>query len=84
MEAIRWLNNKIEIIDQTRLPQQVVYLQLSSYQEVAQEIKGMKVRGAPMIGVTAAYGIALGAQAIEANSKNRFLAELRHITEVLA
>ena len=84
MEAIRWLNNKIEIIDQTRLPQQEVYLQLSSYQEVAQAIKGMKVRGAPMIGVTAAYGIALGAQAIEANSKNRFLAELRHITEVLA
>ncbi len=84
MEAIRWLNNKIEIIDQTRLPQQEVYLQLFSYQEVAQAINGMKVRGAPMIGVTAAYGIALGAQAIETDSQDKFLAELRHIAEVLA
>lgn len=84
MKAIRWLNNKIEIIDQTRLPQQEVYLQLFSYQEVAQAINGMKVRGAPMIGVTAAYGIALGAQAIETDSQDKFLAELRHIAEVLA
>jgi methylthioribose-1-phosphate isomerase len=81
---IEWLGNKLKILDQSRLPWEEVYLELSSYQEVGQAIKEMKVRGAPMIGVIAAYGIALGAQRIEASGKDGFLAELHRITQALA
>lgn len=49
----------VRILDQSRLPQQVVYLRLTHEREVAEAIKSMKVRGAPAIGVTAAFGIAL-------------------------
>jgi len=84
IKPIAWLGNKLKILDQSRLPWEEAYLELSSYEEVAQAIKEMKVRGAPMIGVIAAYGIALGAQRIEASSEDGFLAELQHITQVLA
>ena len=84
MEATTWLDDRIEIIDQTKLPWEEVYLQLSTYEEVAQAIKEMRVRGAPLIGIVAAYGIALGAQSIETKSKEHFLAELRRMAEVLA
>ena len=84
IKPIEWLESKLKILDQSRLPWEEVYLELSSYQEVARAIEEMKVRGAPMIGVIAAYGIALGAQRIEASNRERFLAELQHITEALA
>jgi methylthioribose-1-phosphate isomerase len=84
IKPIEWRENRLKILDQSRLPWEEVYLELSSYQEVAQAIKEMKVRGAPMIGVITAYGIALGAQRIEASHKEEFLAELQHITHVLA
>ena len=84
IKPIEWLESKLKILDQSRLPWEEVYLELSSHQEVAQAIEEMKVRGAPMIGVIAAYGVALGAQRIEASSREGFLAELQHITEALA
>jgi len=83
MQTIEWLNGKVRILDQTRLPQTEVYLELSTYQEVAQAIKEMKVRGAPVIGIAAAYGLALSAQTIKASNKTEFLIELRRIAQVL-
>ncbi len=50
----------IFIIDQTQLPQNLVIQQIRSAEEIARAIKNMHVRGAPLIGVTAAYGVALG------------------------
>jgi methylthioribose-1-phosphate isomerase len=84
IKPIEWRENRLKILDQSRLPWEEVYLELSSYEEVAQAIKEMKVRGAPMIGVIAAYGVALGAQRLKAGSKEGFLAELQHITQALA
>jgi len=84
IKPIEWQENRLKILDQSRLPWEKVYLRLSSYQEVARAIKEMKVRGAPMIGVIAAYGVALGAQRIEASNREGFLTELQHITEALA
>ena len=49
----------VRLLDQSQLPQQVVYLRLTHEQEVAEAIKSLKVRGAPAIGVTAAFGLAL-------------------------
>ncbi len=84
MKPVEWLDNKVKVLDQTRLPREESYLELSSYQEVAQAITEMKVRGAPAIGVAAAYGIALGVQGIETRVKEEFLTELHQILEVFS
>src|SRR5437660_12619891 len=49
----------VEIIDQTRLPHELVVLRLASAADAARAIRDMQVRGAPLIGATAAYGMAL-------------------------
>ena len=84
LKAIEWVSGKIRLIDQTRLLWEEVFLELSDYREVAAAIKEMKVRGAPAIGIAAAYGIVLGAQGIKANSKEEFVAKLRPVSETLA
>lgn len=61
--TIRWVDNEIEILDQTLLPEEERYLRLKTYQEVVEAIKHLRVRGAPLIGITAAYGVVLAAQA---------------------
>ena len=81
MKPIEWLDNKVRILDQRRLPQEEVYLEFEDYQEVARAIREMKVRGAPAIGVAAAYGIALGAQGIRAENRIEFVAELEQILQ---
>lgn len=62
VETLRWRNNQLEMIDQRCLPSVVQYLSYSDAQTVADGIQKMVVRGAPAIGVAAAYGIALEAQ----------------------
>ena len=84
MEPVVWLGDRIEIIDQTRLPWEEVRLQLLTYREVAEAIREMRVRGAPVIGIVAAYAIALGSQSIETQDRERFLADVRSIAETLA
>jgi methylthioribose-1-phosphate isomerase len=65
MRTIAWQNNKIKIIDQTRLPHKLSYIYLSNLDQVVSAIKSMKIRGAPAIGVAAAFGCALGASDLE-------------------
>jgi len=84
LKAIELVSGKVRIIDQTRLPWEETFLEISDYREVASAIKEMKIRGAPAIGIAAAYGMALGAQGIEAASKDEFLAKLRPISETLS
>ena len=84
LKIIEWLGDRIRIIDQTQLPHKEVFLELRDYREVADAIKKLRIRGAPDIGVAAAYGFALGAQAIKASSKKDFLTKLRPITKTLA
>jgi len=84
MKTIEWLGNKLKIIDQTQLPGKLAFSKLRSYTEVVAAIKGMKVRGAPAIGVAAAYGIALGVQNIKAQNKAEFLSQLDEILQSFA
>jgi methylthioribose-1-phosphate isomerase len=79
-----WLGNRLRVLDQTRLPQEEVYLELSRYQDVASAIAELKVRGAPAIGVASAYGVALGAIKIKTKSRDSFLQKLRAITQTIA
>jgi methylthioribose-1-phosphate isomerase len=66
----------VRLIDQSRLPTEEVYVECRTLEEVADAIRSMRVRGAPAIGVTAAMGLALGAQTIEANTFDEFYAAL--------
>ncbi|HVQ36554.1 MAG TPA: S-methyl-5-thioribose-1-phosphate isomerase [Pyrinomonadaceae bacterium] len=61
IKTIEWTNDGISMLDQRLLPGEEKYLMLRSYEEVAEAIKKMVVRGAPAIGVSAAMGLALGA-----------------------
>jgi len=83
-EAIRWLDGRLRILDQSRLPREEVFLDLDNYRDVVKAIKEMKVRGAPAIGVAAAYGIALGAANIQTRNKGEFLAQLNQVVEAFA
>jgi len=76
MKPIEWLRDRLRILDQTRLPQETVFVELSDYQQVVAAIKELKVRGAPAIGVAAGYGIALGAGQVKAEGTEAFRQQL--------
>lgn len=62
LEAIRWQEGRLYLLDQRRLPAEIVYVNCSTAAAVAEAIKEMVVRGAPAIGVSAAYGMVLAAR----------------------
>ncbi len=66
IETLRWANDRLEMIDQRILPAAFEYLAYDSAASVAEGIRGMVVRGAPAIGVAAAYGVALEALRLSA------------------
>lgn len=74
----------VVILDQTRLPAEETYLALSSAEDIWDAIYKLKVRGAPAIGVAAAYGIYICSRQIQAVSYNEFYAEFRRVKEYLA
>jgi methylthioribose-1-phosphate isomerase len=84
MKPIEWLGNRLKILDQTQLPGKVVFIEFRNYAEIVAAIKRMKVRGAPAIGVAAAYGIALGAQNIKAENKAKFVSQFDRILQSFA
>ncbi len=59
MKTLEWVDNKLKLIDQRKLPDTLEYIYCSNYKEVIVAIKNMTVRGAPAIGVSAAFGMAL-------------------------
>jgi methylthioribose-1-phosphate isomerase len=81
MKPVEWLGDRLRIIDQSKLPDKLVYLELKDYRSIISAIVELKVRGAPAIGITAAYGIALGALSIEYTDLKRFSKELDRILQ---
>lgn len=79
VKAIEWRNKKVVILDQSKLPLEVTYIDCSNYQIVAECIRTLKIRGAPAIGIAAAMGIALGAQDIKTENFERFVEGLEPI-----
>lgn len=84
MQAIAWTDGKIILLDQTELPLEEVYLELDDYRQVAEAIRALRVRGAPLIGIAAAYGLVLAAREIEATDRESFAARLRAAADELA
>jgi len=84
LKTIEWLDDKLRILDQSKLPWEQSFVDLAGYQDVALAIKEMRIRGAPAIGVAAAYGIALGAQDIKTTDEDNFLNQLNQVMQTLA
>jgi methylthioribose-1-phosphate isomerase len=74
--TVSWKNGSVVLIDQTKLPNKLVYVRCKDYREVANAIKKLVVRGAPAIGVTAAFGLALAAQASRAKALPELMTDL--------
>ncbi|MCR4434292.1 MAG: S-methyl-5-thioribose-1-phosphate isomerase [Clostridiales bacterium] len=79
MRPLEYKDGVLKLIDQTKLPAEYSVVDCKTYSEVAAAISGMIVRGAPAIGVTAAYGIAIGAMGIYTSSREIFFKELEEI-----
>jgi methylthioribose-1-phosphate isomerase len=81
---IEWLDGKLRILDQSKLPREQILADLDNYRDVVLAIKEMRVRGAPAIGIAAAYGIALGASGIKTIDKDEFMAQLNQVVQAFA
>jgi methylthioribose-1-phosphate isomerase len=84
VETLRWADNRLEMIDQRILPATFQYLAYDSAASVAEGIRSMVVRGAPAIGVAAAYGIALEALRLQAKPAGEFTTGMEAGFKVLA
>lgn len=82
--TVEWKNGAVRLLDQSKLPGTVEFLDCRDYQTVADAIRTLKVRGAPAIGVTAAMGVALGAQTIQTTNQETFTQAVRKICDELA
>jgi len=80
---IQWANDRLRLLDQRLLPGEVVYVDYDDYRAVADAIRTMVVRGAPAIGITAAYGMALAARQSRAGDGEGLLVDLQVAAEVL-
>jgi len=78
-----WYNDHVRLIDQTRLPNEFDYVEIRLYEDMAMAIETMIVRGAPAIGVAAAYGVYLGARQIQTSDRSEFLTQLEKVAERL-
>ena len=83
-EGVPLLPGKLRIIDQTKLPQQLVYLELDGIDEAVAAIKRLSVRGAPAIGCAAALGLAAAAQHLECRNPADFIKEVGRLAGQLA
>ncbi|MCD9187430.1 MAG: S-methyl-5-thioribose-1-phosphate isomerase [Pyrinomonadaceae bacterium] len=81
---VKWSDEGVLMLDQRLLPTEEKWLTLKTYNDVAAGIKDMVVRGAPAIGVSAAYGIALGMKNFVGTNMVDFEDELDYMSEVLA
>ncbi|MBA3913888.1 MAG: S-methyl-5-thioribose-1-phosphate isomerase, partial [Acidobacteriales bacterium] len=79
IQTLEWTSEGVRFIDQTKLPMEETYVNCTTYQQVADVIRNMVVRGAPAIGVAAAMGIALGVQSSPAANVDELERELGEI-----
>ncbi len=84
IKTLEWTDAGVRLIDQTKLPTEETYVTCTSYEEVANAIRTMIVRGAPAIGVTAAMGVALGVRDSQARDHAELQRDFDRICEVLA
>ncbi len=83
VKTIEWKDNRVLMLDQSRLPHEVIYVECTDYHKVAEGIRKLWIRGAPAIGIAAAMGIALGAQEISAGNFDELVEGMQPIFNTL-
>ncbi|MEM3089024.1 MAG: S-methyl-5-thioribose-1-phosphate isomerase [Candidatus Nitrosotenuis sp.] len=83
LKTIEWKNNKVVMIDQTKLPNELVFVEYSDFKDVANAIKTLIIRGAPAIGVAGAFGLALAALQSSAKTTNELISDLESARKIL-
>ncbi|NJM97681.1 MAG: S-methyl-5-thioribose-1-phosphate isomerase [Phormidesmis sp. RL_2_1] len=81
--SIEWINDRLRLLDQRQLPKTIAYCDYTDYRAVADAITTMVVRGAPAIGLTAAFGLAIAAHQSTATTMAAFLQDLQLAGEYL-
>ena len=84
IKPVEWTKDGVRMLDQRLLPSEETYLMLRSYEEVAEAIRKMVIRGAPAIGIAAAMGIALGASQSVGTSVADLDDDLQYISDVMS
>jgi len=83
LRTVEWKDNKLLMIDQTKLPNELVFVEFTDFNQVAKAIKNLVVRGAPAIGVSGAFGLALAALQSNASSKENLINDLENARKIL-
>ena len=84
IQTLEWTDQGVRFLDQTKLPTEETYVTCRTYQEVADVIRNMVVRGAPALGVAAAMGVALGVKNSKAESTGDLKREFDQICDVIS
>ncbi len=84
MRSVKWENNELIILDQTKLPDTTEFIKLDKAEDVWDAILHLKVRGAPAIGIAAAYGLCVAMRDTGAKSHEEFMTELKKNSQYLA
>jgi len=83
LKTLEWKDNKLVMIDQTKLPNELIFVEFTDYNEVANAIRTLVVRGAPAIGVSGAFGMALAALQSKATTKEELIEDLEKAKKIL-
>ena len=83
LKTVEWKNNKVVMIDQTKLPNELIFVEYDDFNQIADAIRTLVVRGAPAIGVSGAFGLALAALQSTASSKDELLSDLERAKKIL-
>jgi methylthioribose-1-phosphate isomerase len=83
LRTVEWKNNKVIMIDQTKLPNKLIFVEYDDYTQVADAIRTLVVRGAPAIGVSGAFGLALAALQSKAATKDQLISDLEKARKIL-
>ena len=83
LKTVEWKDNSVIMIDQTKLPNNLEYVTYTDYNQVANAIRTLVVRGAPAIGVSGAFGLALAALQSNAKEKDQLIQDLKTAKKIL-
>lgn len=83
LRTVEWKDNTVVMVDQTKLPNELVFVTYKDYNDVANAIRNLVVRGAPAIGVSGAFGLALAALQSSATTKNELISDMENAKKIL-
>ncbi len=83
LRTVEWKDNAVVMVDQTKLPNELVFVTYKDYNDVASAIRNLVVRGAPAIGVSGAFGLALAALQSNSTSKEQLILDLEKAKKIL-